>query len=160
MASAYVTNNTPDSMTKGKKIAVPVTVLECPTMRIFSVRFYKNNKVAKDVLTANLEKELKRKVKLPKKVAKLEDTNLESFDDVSVVVYSQVKKTGLKKSPDLVEVKVNGKNLNEKLNLIKENLSKELSILNFFEKGQVVDVRGVTKGKGFQGATKRFGLKT
>jgi len=35
-------------------------------MKIFSVRFYKNNKVAKDVLAENLDKELKRKIKFVK----------------------------------------------------------------------------------------------
>ncbi len=65
MKSAIVKDNTPDSMTKGKRIAVPVTILECPTMKIFSVRFYKYGKVMKDVLAENLDKELKRKVKVP-----------------------------------------------------------------------------------------------
>ena len=49
MASAIVKDNTANSMTKGKKIAVPVTILECPPMSILSIRFYKNNKVAKEI---------------------------------------------------------------------------------------------------------------
>src|SRR4030043_312967 len=61
MASAFVKDETPDSMTKGKKIIVPVTIIECPPLKIFSVRFYKNGKVAKDILTENLDKELKKK---------------------------------------------------------------------------------------------------
>ena len=67
MASAYVKDETPDSMTKGKRISVPVTILECPPLKIFSVRFYKNKKVVKEILSENLDKELKRKVKIPKK---------------------------------------------------------------------------------------------
>jgi len=43
MASAYVKENTPNSMTKNKKIIIPVTILECPPLKILSVRFYKNN---------------------------------------------------------------------------------------------------------------------
>ncbi len=69
MASAFVKDNTHDSMTKGKKIIVPVTIIECPPMRIFSVRFYKNGKVMKEILGENLEKELKRKVNEFLKVA-------------------------------------------------------------------------------------------
>ena len=56
MASAFVKDESADSMTKGKKIIIPVTIIECPQMKIFSVRFYKNGKVAKDVFlpyTAN-----------------------------------------------------------------------------------------------------------
>src|SRR3989338_8838500 len=67
MASAYVKDNTEQSMTKGKKIVLPVTILECPTMKIFSVRFYKNGIVYKEILAENVDKELKRKVKISKK---------------------------------------------------------------------------------------------
>ena len=37
-------------------------------------------------------------------------------------------------------------------------MAKEISIKDVFKEG-VVDVRGITKGKGTQGSTKRFGLK-
>ena len=100
MASAYVNDNTPDSMTKGKKISVPVTILECPPMKILSVRFYKNDKVAGEILSENLDKELKRKIKLPKKKPKKLDDMKEEYDDVKVICYSLSKKTGIKKSPD------------------------------------------------------------
>ncbi|MCH8286150.1 50S ribosomal protein L3, partial [candidate division KSB1 bacterium] len=44
MVSISVRDNTGNSMTKGKIIALPCTILECPSMKIFSIRFYKNNK--------------------------------------------------------------------------------------------------------------------
>ena len=156
MASGFVLDNTPDSMTKGKKIAVPLTILECPKAKIFSVRFYKNGKVMKEILSKNLDKELKRKIKLPKK----EHENIENvkeYDDVRVIIYSLAKQTGIKKTPDMSEVSIVG-NLDEKLNFIKNNLHKEISALDVFEKGKLVDVRGLTKGKGLQGPVKRFGI--
>jgi len=156
MASASVKDDTPHSMTKGKKIVVPVTILECPTMKIFSVRFYKNNKVAKEIIGSNLDKELKKKVKLPKaKERSLE--GVKEYDDARILVYAQSKKTGIKKSPDLSEIGLVG-TVEEKINFIKENLGKEISVLNFFEKGQLVDLRGLTKGKGLSGPVKRFGI--
>ncbi len=48
-------------------------------------------------------------------------------------------------------------NLSEKLNFIKENLTKEISVKDVIDE-EIVDVRGVTRGKGTQGPTKRFGL--
>lgn len=160
MKSAFVRDNTAHSYTKGKRIAIPVTIIECPTMKIFSVRFYKNDKVSKEVLNNDIDKELKRKLKLPKQAdAKKKIEEIEKnkdFGDVRVVVYSQVKKTGIKKTPDISEIGISG-NLNEKLDFIKNNLKKEISVKNVFKEG-VVDIRGVTKGKGFQGPTKRFGL--
>jgi len=157
MASAYVKDNTPDSMTKGKKIVIPVTVLECPTMKIFSTRFYKNGVVGKEVLNDNLDKELKKKVKVPKKYDKKISGIEGEFDDIRVIVYSQVKKTGLKKKPDMIEVGLTG-SYDEKLAFVKENLGKEISVLDLFEKGQLVDLRGLTKGKGLVGPVKRFGI--
>jgi large subunit ribosomal protein L3 len=155
MASAYVKDDTPDSMTKGKKIIVPITLIECPPLRIFSVRFYKNEKVAKEVLAENLDKELKKKVKLPKVAKK---TELEgSYDDVRIICYSVVKKTGIKKSPDLAEIAIGG-NYEDKIKFIKENLNREISVSSIFEKGRLVDFRGLTKGKGLQGPVKRFGI--
>ncbi|MBU2104427.1 MAG: 50S ribosomal protein L3 [Nanoarchaeota archaeon] len=157
MASVSVKDNTPDSKTKGKEIIIPTTILECPPMKIFSVRFYKNKKVIKEVLAENLDKELKRKIKLPKKsLGKIED--IKDYDDIKIICYSVVKKTGLKKKPDLSEIDISG-NIEEKLKLINENLKKEISISDVFEKGQLVDLRGLTKGKGFQGPVKRFGIK-
>lgn len=160
MKSAFVRDNTAYSHTKGKRIAIPVTILECPTMKILSVRFYKDNKVAEEVLNSELDKELKRKLKLPKQAGvkkKLEGLEKrEDFDDVRVVVYSQVKKTGIKKTPDISEVGISG-SLKEKLDFVEKNLKKEISVKDVFET-EVVDIRGVTKGKGFQGPTKRFGL--
>jgi len=157
MASAFVKDNTADSMTKGKEKTIPVTILECPMMKIFSVRFYKDGKVVDSVLAEKLEKELKRKIKLPKKVRRIDEVKKE-YDDVRAIFYSVVKKTGLKKKPDLVEIGLTG-SLEEKLNFINENLNKEISVLDFFENGQLVDFRGLTKGKGFQGPVKRFGIK-
>ena len=158
MVSVEVKDNTENSMTKGKKIIIPGTVLECPQVKIFSVRFYKNGKVAKDVLAEQLDKELKRKVKLPKQAKKLDSVKAEDYDNVSVIIYSQVKKTGLKKKPDMAEVGVMGGSVDEKLNYVKENLGKEISIADVLEAGQLIDLRGLTKGKGFSGPVKRFGI--
>ena len=158
MASALVKDETEDSMTKGKQKVVPVTILECPQMKIFSVRFYKNGKVFGEVLSENLDKELKRKVKLPKASKKKLDSFTNEFDDLRVIVYSVVKKTGLKKKPDMIEVGLTG-SYEDKLNYVKENLGKEISVLDIFDADQLVDVRGLTKGKGLQGPVKRFGIK-
>ena len=161
MASAFVKDNTPDSMTKGKRTIVPVTVIECPPMKVFSVRLYKKGIVNKEILNDNLDKELKRVVRMPSKSKKsikgeLEKININDFNDVRVVVYSQAKKTELKKSPDISEIAMSG-NITDKIAFVKDILGREISITDVFPKG-IVDVRGLTRGKGFQGSVKRFGV--
>lgn len=159
MVSVEVKDTTPSSMTKDKKIIIPATVLECPKMKIFSVRFHKDGLVKKDVLSEQLDKELKKKVKVPKQnKTKLDSVKLSDYDNVSVIVYSVVKKTGLKKKPDLAEVGIVGDSVDEKLKFVRENLNKELSINDFFASGEVIDLRGLTKGKGLQGPVRRFGI--
>lgn len=157
MVSVLVKDNTQNSMTAGKEIVVPATVLECPSMKIFSVRFYKNDKVMSEVLAEGLDKELKRRVKIPKKSSKKVD-DVKDYDDVKLICYSVVKKAGIKKKPDMVEVGLNG-SVEEKMAFVKENLGKEISVGNVFGAGDVIDVRGLTRGKGFQGPVKRFGIK-
>lgn len=168
MATAFVKDNTPDSMTQGKEIAVPVTILECPPLKILSVRFYKDNNVVKDMLVegVNKDKNLKRKIKIPSDSKKLlKDFNPDSnnslkdldYDDLDIIAYSTVDKTNLKKKPDFIEVGLSG-SLEDKRNFIKENIGKEISITDFFNENDLIDLRGLTKGKGTQGPVKRFGI--
>ena len=167
MASAFVKDKTPNSMTKDKQIVLPATILECPPLKIFSVRFYKHGQVAKEILAGQFDKDLKRVVKLPKKTSgpegissgvKINDIKTENYDDISVIAYSQPKKINLKKRPDLAEIGLAG-NFDEKFSFVKENLNKEISIFDVFNGWQVADLRGLTKGKGFSGPVKRFGIK-
>jgi large subunit ribosomal protein L3 len=156
MVSIFAKDNTEESMTKGKKIAIPSTILECPSMKIFSVRLYKDGKVAKDIVVSN-EKELKRKVKVMKEVKKIDEELKDfEFDDLRVLVYSEVKLTSIKKSPDMIELGLSGSK-EEKLAFVKERIGKSISISEVFSEG-LVDVRGVTKGFGFNGPVKRFGI--
>ena len=158
MFSAEVKDLTPNSMTKDKKIIIPSTVIECPSMKIFSVRFYKNGKVAKDVLVENIDKELKKKVKIPKQGKNnFENLKVENYEDISIIAYSQAKKTNVKKTPDMTEIGLTG-SVEEKLNFVKAHLNKEISIKDVFSQGEIVDIRGLTTGKGFSGPVKRFGI--
>jgi large subunit ribosomal protein L3 len=163
MRSAVVKDNTADSLTKGKNIVVPVTILEAPAIKILSVRFYKNSHVIKEIQNDNLDKELKRKIKIPKEKTKLElekgieDAKSKNADDVRILIYSTVRKTSIKKTPDMIEIALGG-NLDEKINFIKENINKEISINDVFKISQLIDARGLTKAFGTAGPVKRMGI--
>jgi large subunit ribosomal protein L3 len=157
MISVSAKDMTEDSLTKNKGIIIPATIIECPVLKIYSVRFYKNSKVIKDVVVSN-EKDLKKKVKISKEVKNLDIKDLD-FDDVRVIVYSDVKSSGIgKKKPDMLEIALSG-GKDEKLNFIKEKIGKEISIADVFKiEDRLVDIRAVTKGYGTQGPVKRFGI--
>jgi len=152
MATALIKDSTEKTLTSKKQIAIPVTILEAPSMKIFSVRFYKNGKVLKDMIVSN-DKELKRKLKVPKQVSSL-DKVPENYDDLRVIAYSLPKQTSIKKTPDLIEISISGDN---KLEFIKPLIGKEISLADFL-KAELLDIRGLTKGKGTQGPVKRFGI--
>jgi len=154
MSSAFVRDNTENSMTKTKRIVVPVTILECPLMKIYSVRFYKDKKVAKDVIVG-FDDKLKSKLKKPKTLGKIDKISGE-YDDLKVIVYSNVKSTGLKNSPDLSEIGLSG-SFEEKLKFVQDKIESGFSVSDVFNEG-LVDIRGITKGKGLQGPVKRFGI--
>jgi len=165
MKTAFVKDLTPNSMTKDKKIVMPVTILELPNMKIYSVRFHKNGKVVTEVLSQHLDKELKRKVKLPK--AHSEKSRIEEvekrvanneFDKITIIAYSVVKKTGIKKTPDMAEIAIGGGVL-EQFGFAKNHIDKEIKAGEALKDYKMVDARGVTTGKGLVGPVKRYGLE-
>lgn len=153
MASAIVKDNTEHSMTKGKKMVLPVTILEIPNMKLFSIRFFKSGIVLKEVIVSN-DSVLKRVLKVPKALKSFESEIPRDYDDIKAIAYSLPSQTSIKKTPDLIELGISAPN---KLDFIKSLIGRELSLKDFV-KTNLVDIRGLTKGKGLQGPVKRFGI--
>jgi len=153
-----------NSQTKGDEIMFPVTVIECPPMKIAGVRVYskKYNKIqpSKDILF-RLEKNLARKIVLPKKahdISELDSIKADEAFDLKLLVYAQPHLSGFaKKRPEYMEFGMSG-TVSDKIKFVKENHDKELLVNNLFKDGENVDVHAVTKGKGLQGPVKRFGV--
>lgn len=156
-----IMRDTSTKITKGQNIFSPITILECPPIKPLSLRFYKNTpyglKLISDLPAKNLNKEISRKIKLSKK----ESTKIipDNYDELRLQVYTQPKLIGIgKKKPEIFEIGLSG-NKEEQLKLGKELLEKEIRITDVFKEGELVDTHSVTKGKGFQGAVKRFGVR-
>ncbi|MBI2663538.1 50S ribosomal protein L3 [Candidatus Woesearchaeota archaeon] len=156
MTHIIIRDNT-NSITKGDLISQPVTVIECPPLKPLSLRFYKKTptglRCVSELFAKNLDKELTRKIKLSKKSNESQD-----YDNIKLVVYTQPKLTSIgKKKPEIFELGISG-NKEQKLEFGKSLLNKEININEVFKEGQFLDVHGITKGKGFQGTVKRFGV--
>jgi len=63
------------------------------------------------------------------------------------------------KTPEIMEIGLTGGDINAKLDWSMERLGGQVGLEDVYEAGQEIDVVGVTKGKGWQGSIKRFGLK-
>ncbi len=161
MTYVMMTDNYKHSITKGDEIRVPVTVVECPPMRIAGVRFYKEkNKYMelKKQITFKVNKQLKRKTNLPISKENIDEIKLDDFDEIAVLVYTQPHLIKFKKKPELFEIFLSGTK-EEKISLIKEKIDKDIHIGDVFKAGNFVDAHAITKGKGTQGPVKRFGIK-
>ena len=158
MTHIMIVDNGQNSLTKGQEIFCPVTVIECPPLKVASIKFYKNSQkithLVSEIFADNFEKELEDTITIPKKKGKEAD----NFDFIRLLCYTQPKLTGIgKKTPELFEVAVGG-NKEQQLKFAKEKLGKEITISEAFKEGQVIDSHAITTGKGFQGPRRRFGV--
>jgi large subunit ribosomal protein L3 len=168
MTHAFIVDYRPRSTTAGQEVQVPVTVVEVPPMKVCAIRFYQETaygrKAVGEVWAKSVDKELARRLPIPKnyddKAGWAEAEKLE-YDDIRALVYTQpVLVSGLpKKRPELMEIRIGGGKLEDRLNYAKGILGKAVTINDFTKEGEMVDVSAITKGKGWQGVTKRWGTK-
>ena len=167
----------------GQEIAVPVTAIECPILKVYGVRAYgKTNeglKAISEITVDKVDKHFRRKVTAFKKKHKkkgekeekekkveeikpgLEDLEKKKDEiaEIRLLVHTQPALTTIgKKKPELTEVKLSG-NPEQQLAYAKEKLGNEIKVSEVFKEKQFVDVKAVDKGKGFAGVVKRFGVK-
>jgi large subunit ribosomal protein L3 len=145
---------------KGEEIFIPVTIVECPPIRIAGIRLYKkdsygNSIPGKDVIVST-HKDLARKIIMSKNTKTL-DVDVKQYHDLSLLVFTQPKLTGLKKIPELFELRMSGTK-EEKLSFAKAHIDKEIKADQVFKEGQFLDAHAITTGKGYQGPVKRFGI--
>ena len=154
MTHISLTDTEQHSITKGQKITTSVTIIECPPLKPLSLKFYKyaayGSQIITEIPSKLLDKELKSKTKSISKKDKIP----ESYDELRLSVYTQPKLTGIgKKKPEIFDIP-----LNCDLETAKKLLEKEIKISEIFKPGQYIDTHSITKGKGFQGPVKRFGV--
>merc|ERR1711879_1108840 len=63
------------------------------------------------------------------------------------------------KKAHIVEVQINGGSISDKVDFAREHFEKKVPIKSTFAKDEMVDIIGVTKGKGFKGVTSRWHTK-
>ncbi|MFW9900291.1 MAG: 50S ribosomal protein L3 [Candidatus Thorarchaeota archaeon] len=156
----------------GKELMKPVTVIEVPPLILIGIRVYNEDDYGKyivgELYTTEFNNYISRKINLPK----LENYNpklvkkdiLKSINESSEVrgiFQTQPYHTPLpRKKPDIIEIRVNSmQKPKEEFNFAFKNLGKEIRVRDVLAEGELIDVIGVTKGKGFQGPVKRFGVK-
>ncbi|MBR9680162.1 MAG: 50S ribosomal protein L3 [Candidatus Altiarchaeota archaeon] len=145
IATALVKVTNSESRLAGHIVSVPVTLIETPEMTLESLKFYKRTIYGKKTIGETTK---------PEQVQELAD----SSDFARAMLASHPEKAGFpKKNPDLIEVAIGG-NAQDAIPF-KDRLGKEIDISEFFNQAELVDVLAVTRGLGFQGVVKRYGVK-
>jgi len=170
MAHVILTDTRKNSPTKGEEISLPATVVECPPLFVLGVRAYKMTPKGYIAFTeviddkAKDDKYLKRKLIVGKykkdEKIKIIEKELDKIKKMRLIVKTKPKESGLgKKTPEIFEIEVGGKDTQEKWKYSKELIGKELRAKDVFKEGEFIDAIAVTTGKGTQGPVKRFGVK-
>ncbi len=167
MTHAFIVDKRANTTTSGMEVQVPVTVLEVPPMKVAAVRFYENTiyglKTVGEVWAKDLDPLLTKRLNVPKNHDESSFARYDGVDieDVRVIAYTQPKmvKGVPKKVPDIMELRIGGGSVDERKQFAEGILGKEVTINDFSPEGTLIDVIAITKGKGFQGATKRWGIK-
>lgn len=155
---------------EGRELFCPMTVVETPPLLACAIRAYQKTPYGLKTLTeAWMEsppEDLRKRLTIPKEpnternLKKIEE-NIQNISRLSMLLATQPKLvSGVpQKMPDLVEIKVGGGLIEEQLDFCKKILGKEIHVNHVFKPLQLIDVVAVTKGKGFQGPVKRWGVK-
>ncbi|KAM7541843.1 hypothetical protein Aperf_G00000006010 [Anoplocephala perfoliata] len=176
----------PGSKVHKKEVVEPVTVLECPPMVIVGIVGYIHTasglRTFKTVWAEHLSEECRRRfykdfckskrkafTKASKKWA--DEAGQASINAdlkkmkkycsvIRVIAHTQMRlMKHRQKKAHIMEIQVNGGTVAQKVDWAREHLEKQVPVANVFAQDEMIDVIGVTKGKGFKGVTSRWHTK-
>jgi len=80
---------------------------------------------------------------------------------VRAIAHTQIRKVRVgQKKAHIMEIQINGgKNAAAKVDFALQYFEKPVPVSSIFEEGELVDVLAISKGKGFEGVTKRWGTR-
>lgn len=178
------TANKPGSKIDKKDIVEPVTVLECPPLKVIGFVGYvetpRGPRALTTVFAGHLSDSIKRhfyknwyKAKrkaFSKYAAKRTTDNGASMEvqvarakkycsSIRAIVHTQVDKLklGMKKA-HMKEIQINGGDIAKKVDFALSLFEKDIRVSDVFKKDEMIDTIGVTKGRGIDGVVTRWGV--
>jgi len=167
-----------------KEVVEAVTIVETPPMIVVGVVGYietpKGLRAIKTVFASHVSEDFKRRLykrwyrskkKAFTKYAKKYTEKKEEIDKalniikkyakvVRVIAHTQIRKLRLRqKKAHVMEIQVNGGTTAQKVDFAVSLFEKQVPIEAVFNESDNVDVIAVTKGHGFEGVTKRWGVR-
>ncbi|MDG6928231.1 MAG: 50S ribosomal protein L3 [Nitrososphaerota archaeon] len=143
MGHALIVDDRSGSPNFGKPLFVSYTVVAIPQIKVVDAKIYKE-----------IDGYLKNTGKLG------QDSDIKGADEIRAIAQIVPKDSGFsQKKPFEIEIPITGKNNEEKAEFIKKYIGQSFDQNEVLSKWSYVDIVGITKGRGFQGPVKRFGIK-
>jgi large subunit ribosomal protein L3e len=175
----------PGSKLHKKEVVEAVTVLETPPMVVVGLVGYvetpRGLRTFKTVWASHLSDECKRRFyknwyrskrkAFTKYARRFSDKKNSTFHKdlakikkyctvIRVIAHTQVRKLKLRqKKAHMMEIQVNGGSTRQKVDFATNLFEKEFLINTVFDENEMIDTIAITKGKGFEGVTTRWGTK-
>merc|ERR1712137_396713 len=173
----------PGSKVNKKEVVEAVTILETPPMVIVGIVGYvatpKGLRALRTVWAEHIGEDCRRRfyknwykskkkafTKAPKKWSddlgkKVIEKDLKALKkhavSVRAIAHTQMKLLHQRqKKSHIMEIQVNGGTIAQKIEWARQHLEKPVPITSVFTQDEMIDVIGVTKGKGFKGVTSRW----
>ncbi len=176
MVHVYMKEDRPGKLLEGQFITQAATVIETPQIEVIGLRAYKRTPYGlKPIATAiSLTKDPENKAiskisltfgkkdridNLDRTLPKIEE-NLKEVEEIRILAYTRPDLAGIhKKRPELIEIPIKGSEVTKRFEAAKSMVGNSVTIFEVFQAGQLVDVTAVTKGHGWQGVVRRFGVE-
>jgi len=167
-----------------KEAVEAVTIIETPPIRVVGIVGYveiiKGLRSLTTVWAQNLAPEFKRRLyknwyrskrKSFSKYAEKISKDLKAMEVlikrlkkycsvIRVICHTQTKLINSRtKKAHVLEIQINGGDVNQKVDFAKGLLEKEIRVNQVFNNYELIDIIGATKGSGFTGVIKRFGVR-
>merc|ERR1712184_169923 len=129
--------------------------IDTPDGRRFIKSWYNSKKKAftkssKRWETEDGKQSIERDLAMLKKYAK----------SIRAICHTQMKGLSLRqKKAHLIEIQVNGGDIAAKVDWVKDNFEKEVAVNSVFNRDEMIDCIGITKGRGYHGVTSRWHTK-
>jgi len=178
--------NKPGSKLHKKETVEAVTIVETPPMVVVGLVGYietpRGLRTLNTVWCQHLSETVKRRFyknwyrskrkAFDRYAARLKDDNNKDIETelnrmkkycqvIRVLAHTQIRKVGLRqKKAHLMEIQVNGGSVADKVDWGKGLFERKVSVNSVFSQNDMIDIIGVTRGKGYEGVITRWGTAT
>ncbi|MEM0036316.1 MAG: 50S ribosomal protein L3 [Candidatus Korarchaeum sp.] len=170
MVHVLMKEDRPGKLNLGQQVMLASTVIETPPIEVVGFRAYKEDIYGLKPLVTAVKIEnndlISRTLTVGKGVNNMESAlpKLESsrnqVSEIRVLAYTRPDLAGIhKKKPEFLEIPLKGGEMGDRIDLAISLVGSQVKVSSVFKVGQLVDLTAVTKGHGWQGVVRRFGIE-